>query len=268
MRNRLLYAQIASFIRLLVTVVTSCHHSSKDAADRGVVIDSICKDTVLLMKKGQQNPNLHITLNLKFLTGPHSREINDTILRQVLSPDYLSLSSDSISPVQMVDSFLVSYYRDYCSFYGQVWSEEPQSTNANISLNIQSEVHEGRDGILVYLAHISRKQGVEQMDYTKAYNIDLDNGIRLHLDDVFVPGFERDLNEQITRQLCKQFNVDDEAKMADAGLFVHTDVYATHNFILDNDSIHFIYISGEIASSDIGEITVTIPYSDISNILR
>lgn len=168
----------------------------------------------------------------------------------------------------MVDSFLVSYYRDYCSFYGQVWSEEPQSTNANISLNIQSEVHEGRDGILVYLAHISRKQGVEQMDYTKAYNIDLDNGIRLHLGDVFVPGFERDLNEQITRQLCKQFNVDDEAKMADAGLFVHTDVYATHNFILDNDSIHFIYISGEIASSDIGEITVTIPYSDINNILR
>lgn len=268
MRKQFPYIHIFSLAILLITLFASCNSASQKVSDRGIGIDSICKDTTIYMKTGQQNPNLHIFLNLKYTVGPSSRAINDTILRQVLSPDYLSLTTDSISPIQMVDSFLVNYSRDYRTFYGHVWAEEPNSTNANVSLDIQTDISDGRDDVMLYVARMKRKQGAQQVDYTKAYSINMNDGRWLHLNDVFVPGYERDLNEQIIRQLCQTYDIDDQEKISEAGLFVHTDVYATQNFLLCSDAISFIYVNGEIADSSFGEITVTIPYSDIKNILR
>jgi hypothetical protein len=51
-------------------------------------------------------------------------------------------------------------------------------------------------------------------------------------------------------------------------MFVNTPPYATGNFILDDNSITFVYVAGEIASKEKGEIRVELKNSAINNLLK
>ena len=99
-------------------------------------------------------------------------------------------------------------------------------------------------------------------------NIDLAHKRLLTLDDLFVHGAERGLSEAITRQLMRQTANKTEAQLREAGYFINVEPYPTSNFILGDKSITFVYVAGEIADRDRGEIQVEVKYSEIKRLLK
>ena len=97
---------------------------------------------------------------------------------------------------------------------------------------------------------------------------DLSRKRLLGLDDVFVPGATKGLEEAITAKLVKQTDSKSIKGLHEAGFFVNSDVYPTGNFILGDKSITFVYVAGEIADREKGEIQVEVNYSDIKNLMK
>lgn len=52
---------------------------------------------------------------------------------------------------------------------------------------------------------------------------------------------------EILTQLADDLQLDDTTAVRKAGYFVGINAYATDNFMLFDDSIHFVYVPGEIA---------------------
>ena len=252
----------------LCLALGSCHHKPT-LQEMGVVLDTLSAEaSAALWPDSTNSPQCHVSLELITFSNKEHSPLNDSLLRSgILSPEYLSLTPISLTPRQAVDSFISRYTSDYREFYSGIYTDEGDSA-ATIGYNLCTSIEEGRDSILTYKARITNRQGSLTTEYTRCVNIDLGGKRLLHLDDVFVPGATKGLEEAITAKLVKQTDSKSVTGLHEAGFFVNSDVYPTGNFILGDKSITFVYVAGEIADRDKGEIMVEVNYSDIRNLLK
>ncbi|MCI6619127.1 MAG: RsiV family protein, partial [Prevotella sp.] len=123
--------------------------------------------------------------------------------------------------------------------------------------------------VLNYIASISTYGGgAYPILQTIAKNFDLKTGRLIHLEDVFVPGYEQPLKDRITEAACKKFKVKDLEELKKAYIFADGNVYVPDNFILTEDDITFIYCEDEVAPHAVGEIRLTFDKDDLSKILK
>jgi len=83
-----------------------------------------------------------------------------------------------------------------------------------------------------------------------------------------VPGFESRLNPILEEALCEKIGVPDISELREEGYLPSMEIYPSKNFILNDETITFIYNPHEIATFDKGEIELVIPFSSLSDILR
>lgn len=254
---------------VVALAVTGC---GRRAIDRnrpaGMAFDSIVVDTVAMLTADKNSPRCIIKLNVKTAKGEHAALINDSILRSgILTPDYLSLSTMKMTPKHAVDSFLTMYIKDYKRFYTQVYRQENNKEYAQLAYNLTTHVRGGKDGVTLYIAELDNAYGGQSTQYTIVKNIDERTGHLLRLSDVFVPGYEEALGEAILERLCEMTGKDKETLKEDR-YFAAGHVYATENFLLEDHCITFVYVTGEIADREKGEIRIDVYYSDIKGILK
>lgn len=262
---------IISVFIITVTLfsITNCKSDSSDIAIEGVGFDSLVIDTVAHLTDDPSSPSCRISLHLCYAVGNNAEKINDSLMRcGILSPDYLSLSGMKLSTKQAADSFINRYIEDYRSFYAAIYRDDKTTEQADLAYILHTRVEMGRNGIICYYADIDNKMGSAETRYTIAKNILASTGHIMTLQDVFVPGAERKLKELIVEELCDMTDSDDEDELLDKGYFANGSVYASHNFVINDDGIEFIYIKGEIADRDKGEIVIRIGYSDLKKIMK
>ena len=216
-----------------------------------------------------QLPSCRINIELITLGNKEYSDINDSLMRSgILAPEYLSLTNLSLSPKEAVDSFIKRYETDYQTFYAGIYSLKEDTADFSIGFTLRTEIHEGMDSVLCYTASITNQQGAVVTQYSVCRNIDLHHGKILHFDDIFVHGATEGLSEAIASQLMKQSGNKTLTALRQAGFFINTDIYPTHNFLLEEDAIIFVYVPGEICDRDKGEIKVEIPYSQLKRLMK
>ncbi len=99
-------------------------------------------------------------------------------------------------------------------------------------------------------------------------NIDLNELTTLSEEDLFVPNYFKPLTEKIVRNLMKKYNVTVPDSLISEGFFEVEDIVPNNNFWLSNEGIHYSYNQYEIAPYAMGVIDVTIPYSELKDILK
>lgn len=252
----------------LCLALGSCHHKPT-LQEMGVVLDTLSTEaSAPLWPDSTNSPQCHVSMELITFSNKEHSPLNDSLFRSgILSPEYLSLTTTPLSPRQAVDSFISRYTSDYREFYSGIYTDEGDSA-ATIGYSLRTSIEEGRDSILTYKARIINRQGLISTEYTRCVNIDLGKKRLVQLEDVFVPGATKGLEEAITTQLVKQTDSKSITGLREAGFFVNSDVYPTGNFILGDKSITFVYVAGEIADRDKGEIMVEVKYSDIRNLMK
>ncbi len=253
---------------VLAMLAFSCKKPSA-IKELGIQFDTLHADTTAMLLDTVVSPKCDISLDIITFRGERFASVNDSVLRSgVLPPDYLSLTSKRLTPREAVDSFMRKYVGDYQSFYAGIFTDEQDTAALNMKLDVSTMVQDGCKHVVNYMAKICNKQGALVNEYTVAKNIDMRTGRLVRLDDFFVPGYRPGLCEAIVRQLERQTTVKGLDRLRGEGFFVNCDVYPTSNFILGSDAITFIYVEGEIADRDKGEIRVEVDYGKLKHLMK
>lgn len=251
---------------LLLTV--GCHHRPT-MREMGIVLDTLRVSSGAPLTDSLPEPSCEVDIELITLANAEYSSLNDSLLRSgILTPEYLSLTDTTLTPREAVDSFIVRYISDYRTFFANIFLDEGDAEAVKKSYQLTTGIEEGRDSVLCYEARITQKEGALQNTYTICKNLDLAHCRLLTLDDVFVHGADHGLAEAITSQLMHQTAKKTPNELHEAGFFAGTDVYPTPNFLLGDKSVTFVYVPGEIADRDKGEIRVEVKYSNVKNLLK
>ncbi len=242
--------------------------SGKDS----ISFDSIKVDSTLALVDGDaQSPACHVALSITYAVGKNADYINDSIIRSgILSPDYFSISSEKLTIPQAVDSFVSRYLSEYKSDYGTLYKADTgHASSYNCEYIVSTYITQESDDYFTYVANIyNYGGGAHGSSVVVTKNVNVKNGKIVALRDIFVPGFERELNDIIVNNLCDQFKVKSLDALRQKTIFMGIDVYPPDNFIIGKKDITFIYSTDEIASHAIGEIRVKISNDDLKDLFR
>ena len=169
-----------------------------------------------------------------------------------------------------VDSFVKRYLAEYKKDYGEMYKAlgEP-AASLNCEYIVKTYVLDDNDKYFTYIANVYMYGGgAHGSSVVVARNIDASTGKIVSLKDLFVPGYEQELNDLIVKALCEKYEVKDLEGLHGKTIFSGIDVYAPDNFIIGTDDITFIYSPDEIASHAEGEIRVAIKNGDMERLLK
>lgn len=261
-------------VLMLAAAVCSCNGkagSGKNSND-SISFDSIKVDTTLSLTNDTAGPNCHIKLSLTYAKGTRADQINDSLLRSgVLSPDYLSLSDKHIGVSEAVDSFVSRYLNEYRKFYGELYKADKESAKTYYcEYLLSSNVLTDNSDYYTYIASVYNYMGgAHGSTLSIARNINVKNGKLVTLKDLFVPGYEKPLQEEIIKALCEKYEAKDLKSLSEkTTIFDGIDVYASDNFIIGRKGITFIYSPDEIACHAAGEIRVDVSNDALSRLFK
>lgn len=260
-------------ITLTIMSAASCGNSTKgeNRSKDSIIFDSIKVDSTLSLDNKETSPSCHVSICLTYAKGKNADFINDSIIRSgILSPDYFSITSEKLTPKEAADSFVSRYITEYQRDYGEMYkADKKHGTSYNCEYIVKTRILDDNEKYYTYIADIySYGGGAHGISVVVARNIDAETGKIVSLKDIFVPGYEQELNNLIVKSLCRKYNVTDLSGLRDKTIFMGIDVYAPDNFIIGSDEITFIYSSDEIACHAEGEITATIKNEDLDKLFR
>lgn len=263
----------ACIVFSVLSIVCSCGGASgsgKSASD-SIKFDSIKMDSTVYLTEDTAGPRCHISLCLTYAKGKNAENINDSVIRSdILCPDYFSITSQKISIPEAADSFVNRYLNDYKNDYGDLYKADKTHANSyNCEYIVKTYVKQDAEDYYTYIANIySYGGGAHGNSIVITKNIDVQSGRIVSLKDIFVPGYESELNELIVNNLCKMYKVKNLKELNEKTIFMGIDVYPSDNFIIEDKDITFIYAPDEIAYHAAGEIRVKISNSELEELLK
>ncbi len=238
-------------------ILSSCNGKSGTSTNGGdsIRFDSIKVDSTVWLSEDTAGPRCHVSLSIAYAKGKNAEYINDSIIRSgILSPDYFSVMTSKMSVEQAVDSFITTYLADYKKDYGDLYKEDKtHAASYNCEYIVSTNILQESEKYYAYVANIySYGGGAHGSSFVIVKNINIKNGKITMLRDIFVPGYEQELNDVLVKKMCKQYEVNNIKELNSKSIFDGIDVYAPENFIIGDKEITFIYSPDEIASHAVG----------------
>ena len=164
----------------------------------------------------------------------------------------------------------IAMQQKYKKEYGELYKADKDNViSYNCEYEVKTSILDKSDKYLAYVADVYiYGGGAHGMSVKIVKNIDKASGKIMSLRNVFVPGYEHELNQLILRKLYKKFDVNNLNELHEKTVFLGIDVYPSENFIIGDKSIIFIYSPDEIAFHAAGEIVVEIDKDDLTSLLR
>ncbi|MCD8298064.1 MAG: DUF3298 and DUF4163 domain-containing protein [Prevotella sp.] len=271
MRKLLFYTCLALFT---ASLTCSCGNKAGSilTGKDSISFDSIKVDSTVALTEGDAaSPACHVSLSITYAIGKKADYINDSIIRSgILSPDYFSISSEKLSIQEAADSFVSRYLSEYKQDYGELYkADKEHGASYNCEYIVSTYITQESDDYFTYVANIyNYGGGAHGSSVVITRNVNVKNGKIVALKDIFVPGYERDLNDIIVKNLCEQFKVKSLEALRQKTIFLGIDVYPPDNFIIGKKNITFIYSPDEIASHAIGQIRVKVDNDDLKDLFR
>ena len=195
-------------------------------------------------------------------------------LQQIFQGTFFGDSDyDSLTPQEAVDRYLTDYTERYQSLSNYYYEDKARiegkmpSWYWYIMYNTNKILYQD-NSLLSYAVEYSDYEGGAHGSYRVTYtNIDLNELVTLSEEDLFVPNYFKPLTEKIVAQLMKSYDATVPDSLLERGFFNVEDIIPNNNFWLDGESIHYSYNQYEIAPYAMGVIEVSVPYSDLKDIL-
>jgi hypothetical protein len=180
---------------------------------------------------------------------------------------------DSMTPQEAMDHYLEEYITRYRSL-AVSYEEDKRRLEGEIPswywyyMNNSNRLLFQNDSLLSYAVEYSDYEGGAHGSYRITYtNIDLNRLVTLSEEDLFIPDYYKPLTEKIVQGLMQSFHVNEPDSLLNRGFFTIEDIVPNNNFWLNDEGIHFAYNQYEIAPYAMGVIHVTVPYSELRDIL-
>ncbi|WP_294079778.1 DUF3298 and DUF4163 domain-containing protein [Proteiniphilum sp. UBA5384] len=196
-------------------------------------------------------------------------------LQQIFNGTFFANSDyDTFTPQEALDRYLNEYTERYQSLSNSFYEDKARIGGEKMPswywyfMNNSNKILFRNDSLLSYAVEYSDYEGGAHGSYRITYtNIDLNNLVTLSEEDLFIPGYFKPLTERIIARLMKAYEASAPDSLLLRGFFNLEDIVPNNNFWLDKENIHYSYNQYEIAPYAMGVIDVSVPYSELSDIL-
>lgn len=254
-----------TFSALLLCLAVSCATETEDT----IFFDSAISDKEVKLSNDEGSPICAVHLQLEYATdenGHKAEVVNKYIIQKLLDMKDVTVQEAADS---FANSYTRTYVRNFLPLYNQDRADTTKRSWYEYHYVITSQTQNNDIGTTAYIATIDYFEGgAHGVNQRMTMNFENKTGRLLELVDVFVPGFESRLNPILEEALCEKIGVPDISELREEGYLPSMDMYPSKNFILNDETITFIYNPYEIATFDKGETELVIPFSSISDILR
>lgn len=258
--------RIYFLMSLALAVLSACGGMNGDSLE----FDQLTKDVERKLTNDKNSPLCKVHLQVNYASdsnGERARLVNDAIGQKLFGVTGLPIR-------QAVDSFANKYADDYIKnlsrFYQEDKGNEQRRPWYEYHYVATTSVRQGREGrVSVYLITFDYYEGgAHGINQQLTMNFDNKTGRLLTLDDIFVPGYEMRLNKILLKALRELVEAKDLRELHDKGYLYSMDMYASENFILDDEAITFVYNPYEIAPYALGSTELKIAYKALADILK
>lgn len=195
-------------------------------------------------------------------------------LQQIFQGTFFeNVGYDSMSPQEAMDYYIKTYTEDYRSISNMFYEEKARLEDRTPAwywylLSHSNKILFQNDSLLSYAVEYSDYRGGAHGSYRITYtNIDLNDLVTLTEEDLFVPCYYRPLTDKIVQQLMINYEVAEPDSLLMRGFFTVEDIVPNNNFWLNDEGINYTYNQYEIAPYSMGVIDITVPYSELTEIL-
>lgn len=254
--------RIFSFATLFILLV-SC-----SSTEETVTFEVATTDKIVNLAPDEKSPTCNVHLELSYATedNGHKAEVINNIIEERL------LNLKDMTMQEATDSFANSYidsYQNLLPLYNEDRGDEKKTDWYNYHYILKTEVEPGHKGATVYHVYLDYYEGgAHGISQHLTLNFDRSTGRQLMLSDVFVPGYERQLNTVLQKALREYVGVRNDKELKDQGYLYCMDMFPSENFILGEDAITFVYNPYEIAPYEKGSIELKIAYGALDKILN
>lgn len=262
------------FLSLGLGLLTNCTGRGGEKSSR-IDFDSIvvARHIPLLQENDTTLP--YADVNISFTYPVKFRDSESLArLQQIFQGTFFGDSNyDSLPPQEAVDQYLKEYTDRYQSLSNYYYEDKARIEGKMPSwywyiMNNSNKILFQNDSLLSYAVEYSDYEGGAHGSYRITYtNIDLNELVTLTEEDLFVPGYFKPLTEKIVAQLMKNYDANVPDSLLMRGFFTLEDIVPNNNFWLDAENIHYSYNQYEIAPYAMGVIDVSVPYTELSDIL-
>lgn len=218
--------------------------------------------------KGQNEPSCNIDIKIAFATSPQAvaDEINNQIIQQIF--EY-----EDLAPQTALDSFTNNYQNRYRNDLTELYQTDRKngidSEWYNYMYQVEGKEVKGKETVVCYEVDMQVYEGGAHGIHNVFYlNFDPKTGSRITLKDLFKAEYKIKLNQLLIKKLMHNFECTTVDELAEKGVLLLTEMYPTENFKLDTNEIHFMYNPYAIAAYAVGSIQLSIPYSEIRDLLK
>lgn len=265
--------QIIIVAVIFIGIFSACKKTKKEPTKINFDSISVAKKIPLLVENDTTLPFADVEINFTYPTKFRNEEDLARLQQIFLGTFFGERVYDSMTPQQAVDNYLEKYteeYKelsnDYYADKARLKSEIPQWYWYNMSNS--NKIMFQNDSLLAYAVEYSDYTGGAHGSYRVTYtNIDLNDLVTLSEEDLFKPDYYKPLADKIVSSLMKKFNAPVADSLLMHGFFAVDDIVPNNNFWLDDKGIHYAYNQYEIAPYAMGVIDVSVPYSDLEDIL-
>lgn len=267
---------------MLIALISSCQQKRQDTTAK---IQTETVDTTIYLVDTKPSPSFHISLTYDYLV-PHSA--NDTVterINQAIIHFLLPKSAEGVKPELLAKNYIESAYENYRSDVYSIYMADSKNHNFttedlpawyNYNIDCSLKLWEGRPGIYNCRQTLYMDTGgAHPNTMFTTLNIDRNTGKVLNHDDIFVPNTDPSIAKAILPYLIKETNRRLETDtitsingLRENGVLLDGDLTVSRQFLLEKDSITFIYNAYEIAPYVMGTFELSIPYTDIQRYLK
>ena len=193
--------------------------------------------------------------------------INETLMARLLNkPGEKDLQTAAL---KFTDDYTTSYKNTMLPLYNQDRNDTAKIAWYEYHYLVEATTQQGTAHTLSYLATVDYYEGgAHGINQLITFNFDIATGKLITLADVFAPGYESQLKTSLMKALKSKTGLNSINELKDAGYLYSMDMFPSENFILNDETITFVYNPYEIAPYAVGSIELVITYNEVSQILN
>lgn len=274
MRTRIILPIVLLFATVFGMMI-SCGDGKGGGNTSGIEFDSIIvKQRIPLLQTNDTTlPFADVALSFTYPVRFRNAESLARLQQIFLGTFFGDTSYDSIAPQQAVARFMEDYKARYESLSNSYYEDKARLEGEMPAwywyfMNKSNRILFQSDSLLSYAVEYNDYEGGAHGSYRILYtNIDLKEVNTISEEDLFVPDYYKPLTQKILHHLMNQYKANEPDSLLMRGFFTIEDIVPNNNFWLNEEGIHYTYNQYEIAPYSMGVIDVTVPYSDLTDIL-
>lgn len=232
--------------------------------------DSILVDTATTIVSGKDTLRGTVHILLMLAKGPGAAAVNDSILHSgIFMPEYMPQNAKSLTAAQQVHAYAKNFLAGYLADVNEMQKQGIElHPTFSYSYDLTSQVDQNQqDSLANYLlSGYVYLGGAHGSSISVARNFDVRTGKQLDKQSLLKPEGEKPVTDMVYQGILKSLG-SEAADLKDM-LFFGEKPYLTGNFLVQPDTVTFIYQTDEIAPHACGEFRIPLCKKSLQQYLK